>query len=151
MKRQPGQQQFLGEVLVERQQRILEVLRTRASRPMTGADLAEDLGVSQRTIERDIARLRDAGLPIEVTSGPGGGYRFAARSTRLTIELTPGEAAALIAAMSTVGPSSTATAQHALAKLVDALTDASGKGRAGKVDGACRDERNMRRSRSPGL
>lgn len=125
MKRQPGQQQFLGEVLVERQQRILEVLRTRRSGSMTGATLAEELGVSQRTIERDVARLRDACVPIEVNGGPGGGYRFAARNTPLLIEFTPGEAAALIAAMTTVGPSSTATAQHALAKLIAALTDAA--------------------------
>lgn len=85
--------------------------------------------MSQRTIERDIARLRDACVPIEVKSGPGGGYVFVARKRLLEIQLTPGEAAALIAAMSTVGPSSTATAQQALAKLIDALTDASANDR----------------------
>lgn len=122
MKRVPGQQQFLGEVLVERQQRILEVLRTAGTRPVSGAKIADYLGVSQRTVERDIVRLRDAGLPISVRTGPGGGYVFTARNTPFTIEFTPGEAAALIAAMSTVGPSSTATAQRALAKLIEAIT-----------------------------
>lgn len=122
MKRQAGQQQFLGEVLVERQQRILEILRTRRLRPVTGATLAAELGVSQRTIERDVARLRAAGIPIAIKSGPGGGYIFTARNSMLELELTPGEAAAMIAAISTVGPSSTATAQSALHKLIVALT-----------------------------
>ena len=122
-KRGPGQQQYLGEVLVERQQRILEILQTATGRPVPATELAVDLGVSPRTIERDIARLRDAHLPLEVKAGRGGGYVLMTRRDPLRIELTPGEAAALIAAMSTVGPSSTATAQNALAKLIHALTD----------------------------
>jgi predicted DNA-binding transcriptional regulator YafY len=43
---------------------------------MTVAGVAEELGVSRRTLFRDIALLRERGLPIEADRGRGGGIRL---------------------------------------------------------------------------
>ena len=42
----------------------------------TVGDLADDLGVSLRTVQRDLATLRDLGTPIESDRGRGGGIRL---------------------------------------------------------------------------
>jgi len=42
----------------------------------TVAELAEELGVSRRTLLRDLAALRGRGLPISGEAGPGGGARL---------------------------------------------------------------------------
>jgi predicted DNA-binding transcriptional regulator YafY len=42
----------------------------------TVGDLADDLGVSLRTVQRDLATLRDLGMPIEGDRGRGGGIRL---------------------------------------------------------------------------
>lgn len=107
---------------VERQHRLIEHLRVRAPRLVTGEQLGVDLGVSVRTIERDIAELLDAGIPIDVVRGPGGGYGMDARSKLAPLVLSPGEASAIIAALVAIGPYTSAASRSALTKLVDALT-----------------------------
>ena len=42
----------------------------------TAEALAAELGVSRRTLHRDLAILRDSGLPIEAARGRGGGMRL---------------------------------------------------------------------------
>jgi predicted DNA-binding transcriptional regulator YafY len=42
----------------------------------TIGDLAEELGVSRRTLLRDLAALRERGMPISGEAGPGGGVRL---------------------------------------------------------------------------
>jgi predicted DNA-binding transcriptional regulator YafY len=42
-----------------------------------GAELAERLEVTERTVRRDVDRLRDLGYPVDATSGTEGGYRLA--------------------------------------------------------------------------
>ena len=49
----------------------------RANRSATMAEIAEELGVSVRTIRRDVATLRHKGMDIEGERGVGGGIRFA--------------------------------------------------------------------------
>ncbi len=44
--------------------------------PCTTAELARQHGVSPRTIARDLALLRDMGLPIDADRGRGGGVRL---------------------------------------------------------------------------
>lgn len=112
--------------LVERQHALIEELRAWAPRFVPGAQLAARTGTTVRTVERDIARLTAAGVPILVRRGPGGGYRIDARRELPPLNLTPGEAAALIASLVAVGPYISATAQTALAKLLRALTGPPG-------------------------
>lgn len=59
-------------------------------------DLAARFGVSQRTIARDLALLRDQELPIEGLPGPGGGIRLVRRGEGAArLALTDDEVAAL--------------------------------------------------------
>lgn len=108
--------------LIERQHALIEELRARAPRFATGAHLAARTGTTVRTVERDIARLVTAGVPVQVKRGPGGGYRIDARRELPPVVFTPGEAAALIASLVAVGPYISATAQTALTKLLHTLT-----------------------------
>jgi predicted DNA-binding transcriptional regulator YafY len=107
--------------LVERQHALIEELRARAPRYVPATVLAIRTGTTVRTVERDIARLTAAGVPVQVRRGPGGGYRIQGRSVLPPITLTPGEAAALIAALVAIGPYTSATAGTALDKLLAAL------------------------------
>ena len=53
---------------------LLSLLQTR--RTWSGAELAERLGVTDRTLRRDVDRLRALDYPVEATTGPAGGYRL---------------------------------------------------------------------------
>lgn len=50
--------------------------RLKAEEPMTVAALAAEFGISPRTLFRDLAILRERGLPIEADRGRGGGVRL---------------------------------------------------------------------------
>lgn len=43
---------------------------------LTGAELATELEVSERTVLRDIEELSGAGVPVFAVRGPGGGYEL---------------------------------------------------------------------------
>lgn len=53
---------------------LLSLLQTH--RLWRGAELAERLEVTERTIRRDVDRLRDLGYPVDATPGTDGGYRL---------------------------------------------------------------------------
>jgi predicted DNA-binding transcriptional regulator YafY len=114
-------QPHLARLRVERQHRLIEELRRRRGRHATAEDLAAALGVDLRTVERDIARLREAGVPITARRGPGGGFRLDVPRAVAPVHLSPGEIAALIAAVAAVGPDVSATARSALTRLLEAL------------------------------
>lgn len=57
---------------------LLSLLQTRRDWP--GSILASRLEISDRTVRRDIERLRDMGYSIQATMGPDGGYRLDAGS-----------------------------------------------------------------------
>ncbi|MEV0297648.1 WYL domain-containing protein [Nocardia sp. NPDC050710] len=60
--------------------RLLHVLALLDSRPAwTCQELSRRLGVTDRTVRRDIARLRELGYGIDSDPGPWGGYRLARR------------------------------------------------------------------------
>lgn len=54
---------------------MLSLLQGR--REWSGAEPAERLGVTDRTVRRDVERLRDLGYPVDATTGTAGGYRLA--------------------------------------------------------------------------
>jgi predicted DNA-binding transcriptional regulator YafY len=53
---------------------VLELLQSRGR--LSGAELANYMEVSVRTVQRYIARLQDLGIPVASTRGPGGSYRL---------------------------------------------------------------------------
>lgn len=64
--------------MVDRTNRVdALVSHLRANHYATMTELAEELGVSVRTVRRDIAALRLRGIDIEGERGRGGGVRFA--------------------------------------------------------------------------
>lgn len=60
----------------ERVLRLLGLLQQRAV--WTGPELAERLGVTTRSVRRDVGRLRALGYPVNAGQGVGGGYRLGA-------------------------------------------------------------------------
>jgi predicted DNA-binding transcriptional regulator YafY len=54
--------------------RLLSLLQSRPAWP--AAELADRLGVTDRTVRRDVARLRALGYPVDAEPGPHGGYRL---------------------------------------------------------------------------
>ena len=56
--------------------RLLSLLQTR--KDWSGADLAARLGITTRTVRRDIDRLRELGYPVDASVGVGGGYQLGA-------------------------------------------------------------------------
>ena len=62
----------------------------------TAAALAGELGVSLRTLNRDLALLRDGGVPIESDRGRGGGLRLQRNWALGRLHLSPAEAIDLL-------------------------------------------------------
>lgn len=102
---------------------LLNMLQTHRHWP--GPELAERLGVTERTVRRDVERLRELGYRIESSPGTAGGYRLEAGSAVPPLLLTDEEAVAMaiglrLAASQRLvsGPETTLTA---LAKLEQVL------------------------------
>lgn len=82
---------------MSRTARLLELLIRVRTRPrFTAAELAEEFGVSRRTMLRDLRALSEMGVPLRSTPGPGGGYSLPRGGRRLSPSLTVDEALALI-------------------------------------------------------
>ena len=105
---------------VERQHRIIEILGCHR-RPVPSVALAQELGVSVRTVERDLARLRSSGVPIEAVPGVHGGSRLSRRSEPMPVVLTFEEIAALIASLAALGPTVTQSSDSAMRALVRSI------------------------------
>jgi predicted DNA-binding transcriptional regulator YafY len=102
---------------------LLSLLQT--GRWWSGADLSGRLEVTQRTIRRDVERLRDLGYPVDATLGRHGGYRLAAGTAMPPLLLDDDEAVAIAiglrsAAMTAVSGIEDASVR-ALAKLDQVL------------------------------
>lgn len=78
---------------------LLSLLQTH--RLWKGAELARELGVTERTVRRDIDRLRRLGYPVDAGPGVDGGYRLAVGAHVPPLVLTDDEAVALAVGLRT--------------------------------------------------
>src|SRR5262245_17300550 len=106
--------------------RLLDLLSLlQARRDWPGAVLADRLAVSERTIRRDVGRLRELGYPVESLTGPAGGYRLRAGTAMPPLLVDEEEAIAIAVGLRTAARSSVAgieeTAVRALVKLEQVL------------------------------
>ena len=72
-----------------------------ARRDWSAADLVERLGVSGRTVRRDIDTLRELGYPVHSSKGPGGAYRLGAGNRLPPLLLDDDQAVAVAVALQT--------------------------------------------------
>ncbi len=84
----------------ERRSRLIGLLRSEEH--WKTADLREHLGVSQRTLMRELAELRSAGYPIESDRGRGGGIRLDGRWGIERLNLSHQEVVELVLALAIV-------------------------------------------------
>jgi predicted DNA-binding transcriptional regulator YafY len=103
--------------------RLLSLLQTR--RTWSGPELLDRLGVSERTLRRDIDRLRDLGYPVAATPGPFGGYQLGAGSDIPPLLLDDDEAVAIAMGLLTASGGTITgieeTSLRALSKLENVL------------------------------
>jgi predicted DNA-binding transcriptional regulator YafY len=112
--------------MLETSARLLKLLSLLTARPeWPGALLADRLGVSARTIRRDIERLRALGYPVSAVSGTAGGYRLAAGANLPPLLLDDDEAITVAIALRTAAGGTVTgieeTSARALAKLDQVL------------------------------
>jgi predicted DNA-binding transcriptional regulator YafY len=103
--------------------RLLSRLQARAD--WSGAELADELGVTTRTVRNDIQRLRDLGYPVHASPGVGGGYRLGAGAALPPLLLDDEEAVAVAVGLRTAAGGGVTDIQEtsirALAKLEQVL------------------------------
>ena len=78
---------------------IVEELRAVAPRPVTRRRLAARFEVTERTIERDVGYLQQAGLAIWSERGRNGGYAIRPEATMPPLNMSPSEALSIVAAL----------------------------------------------------
>src|SRR4051794_11833399 len=82
--------------MLETSARLLRLLSLlQAHREWSGADLADRLGVTPRTVRRDVDRLRELGYPVHSAPGTAGGYRLGAGAQLPPLLLDDEEAVAV--------------------------------------------------------
>lgn len=97
---------------------LLLLLQT--PREWPGSELAARLGVSPRTVRRDVDRLRELGYPVEASMGATGGYRLVAGAAMPPLVLDDEEAVAIAVGLR-------AAAGHAVVGIEDASVRALAK------------------------
>ena len=108
--------------------RLITLIMLLQRRPnQKAAELAEELGVSVRTVQRYITMLDEMGIPIYAERGPHGGYSMVRGYRMPPLVLTPEEAVAVHLGTSLVGEMwgrlYEGPARAALAKLDNLLPD----------------------------
>ncbi|GHD36301.1 helix-turn-helix transcriptional regulator [Streptomyces galbus] len=112
--------------MLETSARLLRLLSLlQAYREWSGAELAERLRVTPRTVRRDVERLRELGYPVHASPGTGGGYQLGPGADLPPLLLDDDEAVAVAVGLRTaagqavegIGESSV----RALAKLEQVL------------------------------
>ncbi|MBD8059224.1 WYL domain-containing protein [Cellulomonas sp. JH27-2] len=106
--------------------RLLEVLGLLQARAdWTGPELAARLGVTDRTVRNDVARLRELGYPVHATRGREGRYRLGAGAKLPPLLLDDEEAVAVAVGLRTLTGVAgfEESGARALAKLEHVLPD----------------------------
>ncbi len=108
--------------------RVLQLLSLlQRHRRWTSSELGDELGVTARTVRRDIERLRRLGYPVEAAPGVDGGYRLAAGAHLPPLMFDDEEAVAIAVGLWTATSTPLAgiadTSLRALAKLETLLPD----------------------------
>ncbi|GAB3794746.1 YafY family protein [Humibacter antri] len=150
--------------------RVLELLSLlQTHRQWQGPELADRLAVTERTLRRDIERLRDLGYRVDAVRGAAGGYRLEAGTRLPPLLLTEDEAVTIAVGLRSAAAQGLVDGEHttlsAMAKFeqllppalrtrTDALaaalrTSSSGgvpvsAGRIGTLALACRDAERIR-------
>ncbi|MCX4411790.1 WYL domain-containing protein [Streptomyces sp. NPDC053741] len=107
----------------ERQYALVDLLRG-ARRPRPAARLADEFGVSPRTIERDIASLQLAGVPIYAEHGATGGYAILREYSLPPLNLSATESLAVLAGLALLDSSPyQAAARRARAKIAAVMEE----------------------------
>ncbi|MEU9168095.1 YafY family protein [Streptomyces sp. NPDC048420] len=112
--------------MLETSARLLRLLSLlQAHRDWSGADLADRLGVTPRTVRRDVDRLRELGYPVNASPGTGGGYQLGAGAELPPLLLDDDEAVAVAVGLRTAAGQGIEgigeTSVRALAKLEQVL------------------------------
>ncbi|MFJ6751194.1 MULTISPECIES: helix-turn-helix transcriptional regulator [unclassified Streptomyces] len=112
--------------MLETSARLLRLLSLlQAHRDWRGADLADRLGVTPRTVRRDIDRLRELGYPVHSSPGTDGGYQLGAGAELPPLLLDDEEAVAVAVGLRTAAAGGVQgieeTSVRALAKLEQVL------------------------------
>jgi predicted DNA-binding transcriptional regulator YafY len=112
--------------VIETSARLLRLLTLLQARSFwTGADLAERLEVTPRTVRRDVDRLRSLGYPVRSSVGVAGGYQLGAGASLPPLLLEDDEALAVSLGLRTAAAGTVAgveeAALRALAKLEQVL------------------------------
>ncbi|WP_369388359.1 helix-turn-helix transcriptional regulator [Streptomyces sp. CG1] len=88
--------------MLETSARLLRLLSLlQAHRDWSGPELAERLGVTPRTVRRDVDRLRELGYPVNASPGTGGGYQLGAGAELPPLLLDDDEAVAVAVGLRT--------------------------------------------------
>ncbi|WP_369069856.1 helix-turn-helix transcriptional regulator [Kineococcus terrestris] len=107
----------------ERQYALVDLLRG-ADRPWSAARLAREFGVSRRTVERDIASLQLAGVPLYADHGAAGGYSILREYSLPPLNLTAAESLAVLAGLGLLDSSPyQGAARRARAKINAVMAD----------------------------
>ncbi|TQS45612.1 helix-turn-helix transcriptional regulator [Cryptosporangium phraense] len=83
----------------ERTLRLLSLLQNHRYWP--GGELADRLGISERTLRRDIDRLRELGYPVDASRGVAGGYQLRSGAAMPPLLLDDEEAVAIAVGLRT--------------------------------------------------
>lgn len=115
---------------LERLYAISEAVRREQGRPLSTAILAAELEVSRRTIERDLAALRNAGVPLYGEQGRNGGVVRLETSAGVVVSLSTAEVTALLVAVTAAGPDMPYSGDAATAtkRLLDGLAESTREG-----------------------
>lgn len=112
---------------LERLFAISEAVRRAAPQAVSAARLADEFNVSRRTIERDLASLKNSGAALYAEHGRTGGHRSLDEPEKVIVSLSVAEVSALLVALAAGGndlPYSDA-GRTATARLLDGLPDAT--------------------------